>query len=274
MTDAGAPLSPNELVAHARRHLELEEAYGVARIPFSQEQVDQYRAGHAEQRRKAQPAPPPAPEIATSRPVPAANTNDLPTTLRELEESLQGCQRCALGERRTNLVFGEGAPDADLMFIGEAPGQHEDEQGRPFVGAAGQLLTRIIEAIGMQREEVYIANICKCRPPGNRTPLPDEAAACLPYLMRQIELIKPRIIVAMGNPATKTLLQTTTGITRMRGKFVNWNGVQVMPTFHPSYLLRTPQAKREVWEDMQKVHARMKELGLKTGELKKGRSSR
>ena len=188
--------------------------------------------------------------------------------LDELRQELEPCCKCDIAQERTNLVFGDGDPDAGLMFIGEAPGRQEDLQGIPFVGRAGQLLTRIIEAIGLTREQVYIGNILKCRPPNNRTPTTQESATCFPNLERQIEIIQPSIIVTLGNPATKTLLETTQGITRMRGRFVEWRGVQVMPTYHPSYLLRNPDAKRDVWEDMKKVHARMRELGLAIGELK------
>ena len=148
------------------------------------------------------------------------------------------CTRCRLAETRTQVVFGVGNPDAELMFIGEAPGLHEDKQGEPFVGAAGQLLTRMLEGIGRTREEVYIANILKCRPPGNRDPLPDEIEACTPWLVETISLIQPALIVTLGNFATKYVLQTQTGITRMRGSVYNWHGRKVIPTFHPAAILR------------------------------------
>lgn len=236
------------LAGHARRHLELERAFGISAIPFDHGNVAEFK--HAAQQRGQ------------------ASTAEKETALEALCQQAEACRLCELGAQRHKLVFGAGNPNADLMFIGEAPGQREDEQGIPFVGPAGQLLTKIIEAMGLTRAQVYIGNVLKCRPPGNRTPLPDETAACFPLLKRQVEIIQPRIIVALGNPATKTLLQTTQGITRMRGRFVSWHGIEVMPTFHPSYLLHNPSGKHHVWQDMQKVHARMKELGLQIGELK------
>jgi uracil-DNA glycosylase family 4 len=166
------------------------------------------------------------------------------------------CRRCKLHTLgRKQVVFGVGNPTADLMFVGEAPGADEDEQGEPFVGRAGQLLTKIIEAIGLKREDVYIANIIKCRPPGNRNPEPDEVEQCEPFLFRQVAAIKPRVIVALGKFAAQSLLRTTDPITRLRGRSFNYRGATLIPTFHPAFLLRNPSAKREVWEDMKKVRA-------------------
>jgi DNA polymerase len=173
--------------------------------------------------------------------------------LGAIRDDIGDCTRCKLHGGRTTLVFGAGNPDAELMFVGEGPGADEDIQGIPFVGRAGQLLTQIIKAMGYDREAVYIANVVKCRPPGNRNPEPDEIAQCQPFLMRQIEAIRPRVIVALGKFAAQTLLGTTEPITRMRGRFHALGDVAVMPTFHPSYLLRNPSAKREVWEDMKQV---------------------
>jgi DNA polymerase len=150
-------------------------------------------------------------------------------------------------------VFGVGNPQAELMFIGEAPGADEDAQGEPFVGRAGQLLTKIIEAMGLSRSEVYIANVLKCRPPENRVPLPEETASCLPYLEKQIETIRPKVIVALGATALRALLDIQIGITKMRGNWYTYRDIPIMPTFHPAYLLRNPPAKREVWEDMKAV---------------------
>ena len=175
--------------------------------------------------------------------------------LAAIRADLGDCTRCKLHGGRTTLVFGVGNPAADLMFVGEGPGADEDLQGIPFVGRAGQLLTQIIKAMGYERDAVYIANVVKCRPPGNRNPEPDEIAECQPFLMRQIEAIRPRVIVALGKFAAQTLLSTTEPITRMRGRFHTLGGVAVMPTFHPSYLLRNPSAKREVWDDMKQVMA-------------------
>ena len=183
-----------------------------------------------------------------------------------LSADAQGCTKCGLHEGRNTVVFGVGNPEADLMFVGEAPGADEDRQGEPFVGRAGQLLTRIIEAIELTRNDVYIANVLKCRPPNNRNPAPDEVEMCSPYLARQIELIQPKVIVALGSFAAKMLLDTNTGITALRGQFHTYSvaghrdfpdkeAPVVMPTFHPAYLLRNPNAKREVWEDMKKVIA-------------------
>lgn len=173
--------------------------------------------------------------------------------LDQLRELIGDCTRCRLSEGRTNLVFGVGNPDADLMFIGEGPGRDEDLQGEPFVGRAGQLLTRIIEAMGYKRKDVFIANIVKCRPPQNRNPAPDEAATCIPFLIGQIEIIQPKVIVCLGSVAAQFLLQTEQKITSLRGNFHEWNGVPVMPTYHPAFLLRNPNMKKPVWEDMQKV---------------------
>lgn len=179
-------------------------------------------------------------------------------SLEKIRVDLGNCQRCKLWETRANLVFGEGSETAELMFVGEAPGADEDASGRPFVGRAGQLLTKMIEAISFKREDVYIANILKSRPPGNRNPEADETKACIPFLFRQIAVIKPKLIVTLGNPATQGLLETKTGITKIRGEFQDYPripGIKVLPTFHPAYLLRSPDKKREAWEDLKKVKA-------------------
>ena len=169
------------------------------------------------------------------------------------------CTRCKLHTLgRKQIVFGVGNPEADLMFVGEAPGADEDEQGIPFIGRAGQLLTKIIEAIDLKREDVYIANIIKCRPPQNRNPEPDEVASCEPFLFHQIDAIKPKVIVALGKYAAQTLLQTETPISRLRGQQFDYRGAKLIPTFHPAYLLRNPSSKREVWEDMKLVKRLLK----------------
>lgn len=173
--------------------------------------------------------------------------------LEELFQEIGDCTRCKLFKGRKNIVFGVGNPDAKIMFVGEGPGRDEDIQGEPFVGRAGQLLTKIIEAMGRKRSEVYIANIVKCRPPNNRNPEPDEVATCKPFLIRQVEIIHPRVIVCLGSVATQNLLETDAKITRMRGKFTEWQGTPVMPTYHPAFLLRNPNMKKPVWEDMQEV---------------------
>jgi uracil-DNA glycosylase len=174
-------------------------------------------------------------------------------TLGDVKKELGDCQRCSLGRVRTNIVFGEGNPKAEIVFVGEAPGGDEDIQGRPFVGRAGQLLTRIIAAMGLKRDDVYICNILKCRPPGNRNPRPEEIAACEPFLIRQLEAINPRVICALGTVAARTLLKTDVPITVLRGKFHAYHGIQLMPTYHPAYLLRNAGAKKQVWEDVQKI---------------------
>ena len=179
--------------------------------------------------------------------------------LTEIRADIGDCTRCKLHSGRTHIVYGVGNPEATLMFVGEGPGADEDLQGEPFVGRAGQLLTQIIKAMGFAREEVYIANVVKCRPPGNRNPEPDEIAQCEPFLHAQIAAIRPRVIVALGKFAAQTLLATDTPISRLRGQFHQLRDVHVMPTFHPSYLLRNPAAKREVWEDMKMVIARLKD---------------
>jgi uracil-DNA glycosylase family 4 len=166
------------------------------------------------------------------------------------------CRRCklhALGRRQ--VVFGVGSPTADLMFVGEAPGADEDLQGEPFVGRAGQLLTRIIEAIGLRREDVYIANVIKCRPPGNRNPEPDEVEQCEPFLFRQVDIVRPKVVVALGKFAAQSLLRTIEPITKLRGREYRYRDAVLIPTYHPAYLLRNPAAKREVWEDMKRVRA-------------------
>ena len=175
------------------------------------------------------------------------------SSIEAIREELGDCHRCKLHEHRTSIVFGEGNAKARLVFVGEGPGAEEDATGRPFVGRAGQLLDKIIGAIGLRREDVYIANIVKCRPPGNRTPERDEVETCEPFLFRQLTFIRPEVIVALGSPAFQCLLRTREPITRARGQWREWNGIKVMPTFHPAFLLRSPDKKREVWEDMKKV---------------------
>ncbi len=176
-----------------------------------------------------------------------------PATLEDIRDELGDCQRCKLARGRKNIVFGQGNPQAELMFVGEAPGADEDEQGLAFVGKAGQLLTKIIEAIGMKREEVWIGNVLKCRPPQNRNPEPDEILSCQPFLEKQIEAIRPKVIVGLGKFGAQWLLKTAEPITRLRGRVGQFKGITVMPTYHPAYLLRNPEAKKEVWEDMKVV---------------------
>ncbi|HLG17144.1 MAG TPA: uracil-DNA glycosylase family protein [Blastocatellia bacterium] len=198
-------------------------------------------------------APIERPTRAASIPAPVLVPLRRDGSLDEIREDLGDCTRCRLHSHRTRIVFGEGNPKARLMFIGEGPGADEDASGRPFVGRAGQLLDKIIASIGLSRDEVYIANIVKCRPPENRTPERDEVATCEPFLFRQVAVISPIVIVALGAPAFQCILRTREPITRVRGEWRDWNGIKVMPTFHPAYLLRVPDRKRETWEDMKKV---------------------
>jgi len=175
-------------------------------------------------------------------------------SLEQLRTYIGDCTKCpVLVENRTKIVFGAGNPNADLVFCGEAPGADEDKQGEPFVGRAGKLLTKIINAMGFERSDIYILNVIKCRPPGNRDPLPDEVANCSPFMLEQIKILQPKVIVALGKYAAQTLLDTNVAISRLRGRWFDWHGVKLMPTFHPSYLLRNQSSKREVWEDMKAV---------------------
>ena len=206
----------------------------------------------------------PAPTAAISAaPSPAAQPvafSKSPTeALSAIRADIGDCTRCKLHTLgRTQVVFGVGHPSADLMFVGEAPGSDEDIQGIPFVGRAGQLLTKIIEALGLTRDDVYIANVIKCRPPQNRNPEPDEVETCEPFLFRQIDVIKPKVIVALGKFAAQTLLRTDAPISRIRGKVFEYRGAKLIPTFHPAYLLRNPSSKREVWEDMKVARGLLK----------------
>jgi DNA polymerase len=184
---------------------------------------------------------------------------DFAALLKEQQAIAAICENCKLSKTRTQDVYGIGNPNADLMFIGEAPGRDEDLKGEPFVGRAGQLLTDIIKAMKLTRDDVYIANVVKCRPPENRNPEPDELDACRPYIRRQVEIIQPKVIVTLGRFALQSLIEKSYGISSVRGQWLEYNGVKVMPTYHPAYLLRTPSAKKDVWADMKKV---MAELGM------------
>ena len=205
----------------------------------------------------ASSAPDPAPGVAEG-PYALSDRGCASPALLAVRRELGECARCKLGPGRTKLVFGVGNPAAELMFVGEGPGEDEDRQGEPFVGRAGQLLTKMIEAMGFQRSDVYIANVVKCRPPGNRNPEPDEIEACEPFLRAQIAAVQPKVIVALGKFAAQTLIRDTSPISRLRGRWFEYGGVRLMPTFHPAYLLRSPNEKGKAWEDLQLV---MKELG-------------
>ncbi|HEY7700309.1 MAG TPA: uracil-DNA glycosylase [Vicinamibacteria bacterium] len=202
-------------------------------------------------------APSPRPVAAApARPAKPGNVE----TLEEIRADLGECTRCRLSEKRTTIVFGVGNPKAELMFVGEGPGHEEDRQGIPFVGAAGQLLTKIIQAIDLTREQVYIANVVKCRPPNNRDPEPDEVEACRPFLDRQIDAVRPKVICALGRVSALNLLRTDEGITRLRGRIFTYRGCKLVPTYHPAFLLRNPGKKRECWEDMKLVKKLLSEV--------------
>ena len=212
----------NELISDLRTYLEYLKGMGITTLPVTENILE---------------------KVARSE----------TATLAEVRKELGDCKRCKLHRTRKTIVFGEGNEKATLMFIGEGPGYDEDVQGRPFVGKAGQLLTKIIESINLSREEVYIANIIKCRPPQNRNPEPDEIESCSPFLMKQIRVIQPKIICALGTFSAQTLLKTDTKITALRGKLCDLEGIKVIPTYHPAFLLRNPERKRDVWEDMKKI---------------------
>jgi DNA polymerase len=228
--------------------------------------------GKAALQKTAPAAPPPSPKIV-SLPVVAGPSlfesmdKIADDTLLKVREDLGECTRCKLHSTRHTIVFGDGNPKAQLVFVGEGPGADEDAQGLPFVGRAGKLLTQMIEAMGLQRKDVYICNVVKCRPPENRQPEEDEVSTCSPFLMRQIDTIAPKVIVCLGAVAAKTLLQTNRGISQFRGEWLEFRGRKLLATYHPAYLLRNPPAKSEVWKDLQKV---MAVLGL---EGKKGKSA-
>jgi len=203
---------------------------------------------------------PPAPVAAVTYEAEPAPRPRL--TLAEIRDDLGECTRCKLHGTRTKIVFGVGAGDAPLMFVGEAPGADEDRIGEPFVGRAGELLDKMIEAMGWSREAVYIANVLKCRPPGNRTPEADEVAQCQPFLAAQIASVRPRVIVALGRPAANVLLQNNAPISALRGRFHEYRGIKVMPTFHPAFLLRSPERKRDAWSDLKQVMSELERLGI------------
>jgi DNA polymerase len=237
----------DQLAEHLRFAQELGVA-GVSRDPAWRDRED--RSARLSGPRSAAPKEPPYDSGEGPSVIPLTQVDALAAVRTDIGD----CTRCKLHTLgRTQVVFGVGNPNADLMFVGEAPGADEDIQGIPFVGRAGQLLTKIIEAIGMKREDVYIANVIKCRPPQNRNPEPDEVETCEPFLFRQIDVIRPKVIVALGKFGAQTLLRTLDPISRLRGRVFEYRGSKLIPTFHPAYLLRNPSSKREVWEDMKLV---------------------
>ncbi len=232
-----------EIAAELRKHLAWQESDGT-RMLFKDPKA---------------PAPAPAPAAPATAQAPAPQAEPAVTkTLDEVRADLGDCRRCKLANGRTQIVYGVGNPRAELVFVGEGPGAEEDARGQPFVGPAGQLLTKMIEAMGFKRDDVYICNVVKCRPPNNRNPEPDEIEQCEPFLKAQLAAIRPKVIVALGKFAAQTLLRDSTPITRLRGQWRQYEGVPLMPTFHPAYLLRSPEEKGKAWADLQQV---MKKFG-------------
>jgi DNA polymerase len=248
---------PNSRTRDVANHLRFYEELGVTGI--SRDRNWRARQADTSSRGEQQPedpatAPPSGTPPDDDEAVPVALARSVTEALAAIREDLGDCTRCKLhAQGRKQIVFGVGNPSAELMFAGEAPGADEDIQGEPFVGRAGQLLTKMIEAMGFRREDVYIANVLKCRPPGNRNPEPDEIEQCEPFLFRQIASIQPKVIIALGAFAARTLLKTQDPISRLRGRVYEYRGAKLIPTFHPSFLLRSPGYKREAWEDLKKA---------------------
>jgi len=256
----------NEIIDGTIQVLEDMKRSGVTHVEVSRETFEELGKAPCPVPREGEaPAEPPSATARREARPPATPMSgasaDAAAELALIEGRAKVCVKCGeLSRCRHSVVFGVGNPRAEIMFVGEAPGHDEDMQGEPFVGRAGELLTKIIAAMGCKREDVYIANVLKCRPPQNRTPLPDEISNCLPYLLSQIELIQPKVIVALGATAVRALLDVQLGITKMRGHWYTFRDIPIMPTFHPAYLLRNPPAKKEVWEDMKAV---LEKLGRK-----------
>jgi DNA polymerase len=241
----------NEIIGETIETLEEMKRSGVTHVEVSRKTLEELSRPC---RASGPLATPSTWETTATGPVALQHGFDVAAELASIEARAKVCVKCGeLSRCRHSVVFGVGSARAEIMFVGEAPGHDEDMQGEPFVGRAGELLTKIIVAMGFKREDVYIANVLKCRPPQNRTPLPDEITNCLPYLLSQIELIQPKIIVALGATAVRSLLDVQLGITKMRGHWYTFRDIPIMPTFHPAYLLRNPPAKKEVWEDMKAV---------------------
>ena len=236
----------NCVIQGIRKSMEFYHELGFEYIPVKEEDLSCYLSGISLSMNQAESVPV------------KGDFRVIEKDLKGLQEELADCRRCKLSGERNNIVFGEGNPDARLMFIGEGPGREEDIQARPFVGDAGRLLTNLIVKLGLKREDVYIANIVKCRPPNNRNPEEDEIATCISFVKEQIDLIKPDIIVCLGRIAAHALLEVKIPISKLRGNFTSYNGIPVMPTFHPAYLLRNPKDKWLTWDDMQKVLEKLK----------------
>ncbi len=248
----------SDIALELRRHLAWQESDGTRVIVAERGApvAPPSRPKPPEARRPEAPSAPAPVEPPRPAPPPAPAEPAVVKTLDEVRQSLGDCHRCKLSQGRTQIVFGSGNPRAELVFVGEAPGAEEDRQGVPFVGPAGQLLTKMIEAMKFTRDTVYICNVAKCRPPGNRNPEPDEIEACEPFLKGQLAALKPKVIVALGKFAAQTLLRDSTPITRLRGQWRTYAGVPLMPTFHPAYLLRSPDEKKLAWLDLKEVMKR------------------
>lgn len=249
------------IVQDIKTILEFYQAMGIERIPIMIEQKSSLLSDSPEVRRAEEQKIAEKEVSYNVAPISKFHltSEQKKSDLKALRDDIGDCQRCKLSKGRKNIVLGEGSIDAEIMFIGEGPGEDEDIQGRPFVGKAGQLLTKLIEKMGFQREDVYIGNIVKCRPPFNRDPEEDEINACSPFIKKQAEIISPKVIVSLGRISTQTLIPTNNvGIGKLRGKFYLFENIPLMPTFHPSYLLRNPKDKWLVWEDAQKVLERLK----------------
>lgn len=252
----------NQLVSDVRKFLrQQEELHGEVILPLRNEPSP----GSSPRRTVVEPSREESLFPEASRPASAVSETSSgewtgAADLRSLEQFICTCTKCALGHTRTKFVFGVGNPNADLVLVGEAPGAEEDAQGEPFVGRAGQLLNKILEAIRFRREDVYICNILKCRPPNNRDPLPDEVALCEPYLWKQLELIRPKVILCLGRIAAQVLLKTSESLTSLRGRVHDYRGIRLMVTYHPAALLRNPNWKRPAWEDVQKLRRLYDEL--------------
>jgi uracil-DNA glycosylase len=242
----------------ARRHsvwLRSERAFGLQSVLVGEGKPQQTQAV------PRQDSPSPGSLFIASQP-PAASREEKIVRLKQMDDGeVKPCTRCRLSQTRKQTVFGEGDPDSRIFFIGEGPGENEDLQGRPFVGRAGELLNKMIAGMGLRREQVFIANIVKCRPPGNRCPAPDEVETCTPYLVRQLEIIRPKVIVTLGLPASKYMLDSKLSMGKLRGQWHEWRGIKLMPTYHPAFLLRayTEQNRADVWSDLKEV---MAEVGL------------
>jgi DNA polymerase len=248
-----------KIIENLRRAMEFYQELGFKYLPvkiehkFISAKVQKHGSAEARRRGSAEVENLKSDDVGARRAVPLHSETDKETALEKLRDEIGDCQRCKLCKNRKNIVFGEGLAGAEIMFVGEGPGRDEDIQARPFVGEAGKLLTSLIVKLGLKREEVYIANIVKCRPPNNSEPEADEITICSPFVERQIEIIKPKVIVSLGKVATHALLKVKTPISKIRGNFFDYRGIPLMPTFHPAYLLRNKKDKWLTWDDMQKV---------------------